>query len=424
MSFLCVDRRDLVHLNSLLGGPCEPCISQLPHYPNMCRQLVLGIAATCASPCLKTKFYEIFDCTLLATQCSATVIKVVEEALKSLESLNLMEFSQTTRLWNITNLGRAAHASAFECDIVSFIKKSIECFQTHAVLSSDLHLIGLVTPYELAAAYKPNYQKMWSMWARMKDPEKEVMRLLGVDEPVLVRHMMGNAKGLARSGEKSEYHKQMFTTDTGRLRRCYLTLVIWNIVQKQRTVYQTAEELEIDAGRVQSLLQSAAIYASSMSSFCKELPTLWRVGLLTEGLIKRLYFGVQQEILALMDIPFMRPGRARTLVDAGYVTPKDIACAKTGEMVERVGMISVKQCEALIAAAKVFVKKQASELMDEGVCVVCECKWIFFVLNLFAFPSIYSFVRICLSVYACVFPPAFTMLHSDSTQSTQQHQSV
>eukprot|EP00056_Hartaetosiga_gracilis_P006555 m.97691 g.97691 ORF g.97691 m.97691 type:complete len:199 (+) comp12500_c1_seq4:141-737(+) len=128
-------------------------------------------------------------------------------------------------------------------------------------------------------------------------------------------------------------------------------------------------------GRVQSLLQSAAIYASSMSSFCKELPvlaafnhiyrthtqlpkqtpllfiiqTLWRVGLLTEGLIKRLYFGVQQEIregertsvilnkhqkpntklflllllyhvVALMDIPFMRPGRARTLVDAGYVT--------------------------------------------------------------------------------------------------------
>ena len=63
-----------------------------------------------------------------------------------------------------------------------------------------------------------------------------------------------------------------FRSPVGRLRRAYITLLLWHVMHRNASIYSAAAKYGVDAGLVQTLLQGAAVYASSLAAFCRELP--------------------------------------------------------------------------------------------------------------------------------------------------------
>lgn len=117
-----------------------------------------------------------------------------------------------------------------------------------------------------------------------------------------------------------------------------------------------------------SVLSSAAVFGSMISTFAKELKvqtpmTLgkliteakqgphgvsWGVGLLLEQLVKRLFHGVKAELVPLVSIAGVRQARARQLYQAGYTTVAEVAGADPRALPAAVPSLSVAQARALV----------------------------------------------------------------------------
>jgi len=68
-----------------------------------------------------------------------------------------------------------------------------------------------------------------------------------------------------------------------------------------------------------------------VTGFCEKLGW-WDLEVLISGFSERLNFGVQKDILPLMQIPHIKAFRARALYNAGYKTIASIAAATPEEI--------------------------------------------------------------------------------------------
>ncbi|KAK6161831.1 hypothetical protein DH2020_001672 [Rehmannia glutinosa] len=339
---------------ALLNDSCPPLNSCLSEDRNGMTHAILevvagGIVQTASD------IHRYVRCTLLnSMKPFEDVVKSAQDSLRWLCHKKFLEWSEATKLYTTTPLGRASFGSSL-CPEESLVNISLflpfiytlhhDRAREGFVLASELHLVYLVTPINVDV--EPDWELYYERYMQLSSLDQSVGNRVGVQEPFLMRMAHGappralhrsrdNAKGFQG---KYDHRHGMSTngmlSDDQMLRVCkrfYVALILSRLVQEV-PVGEVCEGFKVARGMVQALQENAGRFASMVSVFCERLG--WHD---LEGLVakfqNRVSFGVRAEIVELTAIPFIKASRARALYKAGLRTPQAIAEASIPEIVK------------------------------------------------------------------------------------------
>lgn len=237
------------------------------------------------------------------------------------------EFIQTTeasdgtegKVYHPTHLGSATLSSSLSpadtLDIFADLQRAMKGF----VLENDLHIVYLVTPmFEDWTTI--DWYRFLCLWEKLPTSMKRVAELVGVEEGFLARCVKG--KIVARTERQ---HRQMAIH-----KRFFTSLVLLDLISEV-SLKEINRKYGCNRGQVQSLQQSAAVYAGMITVFSNRLG--WHnMELLLSQFQKRLTFGIQRELCDLIRVSLLNAQRARFLYASGFLTVADLARANIAEV--------------------------------------------------------------------------------------------
>ncbi|XP_064142893.1 DNA polymerase theta isoform X4 [Loxodonta africana] len=223
------------------------------------------------------------------------------------------------KVYHPTHLGSATLSSSLSpvdtLDIFADLQRAMKSF----VLENDLHILYLVTPvFEDWTTI--DWYRFFCLWEKLPTSMKRVAELVGVEEGFLARCVKG--KVVARTERQ---HRQMAIH-----KRFFTSLVLLDLISEV-PLKEINQKYGCNRGQIQSLQQSAAVYAGMITVFSNRLG--WHnMELLLSQFQKRLTFGVQRELCDLIRVSLLNAQRARFLYASGFLTVADLARANTAEV--------------------------------------------------------------------------------------------
>ncbi|XP_063238031.1 helicase POLQ-like isoform X2 [Bacillus rossius redtenbacheri] len=239
----------------------------------------------------------------------------------------------------VSRLGRGAIKGCMDLRKARLLYEDLVQAQSSLVLLTSLHLLYLVTPYELAEQYN-----------ELSAKEQLCAKVLGLSEGCMVR--IGNGQTPKNVAERV-------------VRRFYLTLMLAEL-WRQESVWRVAAKYQVSRGFVQGLMTSAAAFAACVMRFCEELQELWAFKELLVTFSLQLSHCCTQELLPLMELPAVKKGRAQQLYNAGFKSLHDIANTSIGALVSSVDHLSRKVAGQIIAAARLLLLEKVESLREEA----------------------------------------------------------
>ncbi|XP_077922636.1 DNA polymerase theta [Halichoerus grypus] len=223
------------------------------------------------------------------------------------------------KVYHPTHLGSATLSSSLSptdtLDIFADLQRAMKGF----VLENDLHIVYLVTPMFEDWTTIDWYQ-FFCLWEKLPTSMKRVAELVGVEEGFLARCVKG--KVIARTERQQRQmaiHKRFFTS-----------LVLLDLISEV-PLKEINQKYGCSRGQIQSLQQSAAVYAGMITVFSNRLG--WHnMELLLSQFQKRLTFGIQRELCDLVRVSLLNAQRARFLYASGFLTVADLARANIAEV--------------------------------------------------------------------------------------------
>ncbi|KAK2489134.1 hypothetical protein MC885_000815 [Smutsia gigantea] len=237
------------------------------------------------------------------------------------EFIQITESSDGTkgRVYHPTHLGLATLSSSLSptdtLDIFADLQRAMKGF----VLENDLHIVYLVTPmFEDWTVI--DWYRFFCLWEKLPTSMKRVAELVGVEEGFLARCVKG--KVVARTDRQ---HRQMAIH-----KRFFTSLVLLDLISEV-PLKEINQKYGCSRGQIQSLQQSAAVYAGMITVFSNRLG--WHnMELLLSQFQKRLTFGIQRELCDLVRVSLLNAQRARFLYAFGFLTVADLARANIAEV--------------------------------------------------------------------------------------------
>ncbi|XP_028750825.1 DNA polymerase theta isoform X1 [Peromyscus leucopus] len=223
------------------------------------------------------------------------------------------------KVYQPTHLGSATLSSSLSptdtLDIFADLQRAMKGF----VLENDLHIVYLVTPvFEDWAGI--DWYRFFCLWEKLPTSMKRVAELVGVEEGFLARCVKG--KVVARTERQ---HRQMAVH-----KRFFTSLVLLDLISEV-PLKEINQKYGCNRGQIQSLQQSAAVYAGMITVFSNRLG--WHnMELLLSQFQKRLTFGIQRELCDLIRVSLLNAQRARFLYASGFLTVADLARADISEV--------------------------------------------------------------------------------------------
>ncbi|MGH0180227.1 UNVERIFIED_CONTAM: hypothetical protein FKN15_007047 [Acipenser sinensis] len=180
------------------------------------------------------------------------------------------------------------------------------------VLDSILHLIYLVTPYDMVAHCKPDWMIYFRQFTQLTAVEQNMASMVGVPESYIAKKASGQSlkKGV----------------DSLTVNRFYLAFVLFALL-KETNVWVVADKFNLARGFVQSLLGSSSAFCSCVVHF-------------TEARAKQLY-------------------------GAGYKTLAHLANADPNVLTKTIQNMSKRQANQMVASAKMLLTEKAEALQEE-----------------------------------------------------------
>ncbi|XP_045358148.1 DNA polymerase theta isoform X1 [Leopardus geoffroyi] len=237
------------------------------------------------------------------------------------EFIQITEASDGTegKVYHPTHLGSATLSSSLSptdtLDIFADLQRAMKGF----VLENDLHIVYLVTPmFEDWTTI--DWYRFFCLWEKLPISMKRVAELVGVEEAFLARCVKG--KVVARTERQ---HRQMAIH-----KRFFTSLVLLDLISEV-PLKEINQKYGCSRGQIQSLQQSAAVYAGMITVFSNRLG--WHnMELLLSQFQKRLTFGIQRELCDLVRVSLLNAQRARFFYASGYLTVADLARANIVEV--------------------------------------------------------------------------------------------
>ncbi|XP_060082529.1 helicase POLQ-like [Ylistrum balloti] len=361
-SILITKSSDTEKVGQLLTAPLEVCRSSLMYDDGKgIRGLILSVVGLQMTKTTR----EVFACmekTLLSVQASCGVpcdiVEVTRQSLQQLIDLGLIiqklvssqETDQDLHHLEVTNLGRATFKGSVNLEWSGRLYSDLQQAEESLVLSSHLHLLYLVTPYDKVTSVKPSWIVFFQEMSNLNPVELKMAALIGVPEGHIARKA---------SGQNSRQKVDEFVVG-----RFYLTLMLYGL-WKQRSVWEVSEKFQQSRGFVQNLLSSAASFASCVYHFCQELDELWPYQDLFGNFVQRLAYCVSSELIPLMEIPGVKLGRAKQMFNVGYRTLSQVANAEPDNLVKKIKPIPRKTAQQIVTAAKMLLNEKAEALWQE-----------------------------------------------------------
>ncbi|XP_031836797.1 mutagen-sensitive 301 [Nomia melanderi] len=249
----------------------------------------------------------------------------------------------------LCSLGRAALKGNIDIQSAYTLYQDLQKAQEHLILVDDLHLLYLVTPYDIVSQIKPIGSVYCDVVTNLSENQMKTARLLGINEATVVK---------IRDGIMPK------NVELRVIQRFYVTLILYDL-WTHHAVYILAEKYQVNRGIIQNLLTAVSSFASSVVRFCQELDEFWSFRDLLSAFSKRLSYCCPLELEALMELPLVKIGRARQLYNAGYKTIQCIAKVKPKYLQEKIPYLSKKAAIQIVEAAKLLILKKVEDLEDE-----------------------------------------------------------
>ncbi|XP_041042049.1 helicase POLQ-like isoform X1 [Carcharodon carcharias] len=362
-SILITQEQDKKLITDLVSRPLEGCYSNLIHDNEKgIKDLLLSLIGLKIAQTLG-EIVEFMAGTLLGVQQQQlfkgkSFLEVIEQALEPLMEKSLIEgkvssSSDEEEIYHklqVTKLGHATFKGSIDlayCDTLNMdLKKSLEGL----VLGNCLHLIYLVTPYDMVSQCTPDWMVYFRQFHQMDVVEQKVFSTVGVPESFLTKKASGQA---VRK-----------TVDGFVVGRFYLSLVLYSLFKEMNT-WAVAQKFNMSRGFLQSLLNSAATFCSSVLHFCEELEEFWAYQALFQNLTHKLSYCVKPELVPLMEVSGILEARARQLYKAGYKSLSHLANASPEMLVKTIEHMSRRQANQIVSSAKMLLNEKAEALQEE-----------------------------------------------------------
>ncbi|KAL3819028.1 hypothetical protein ACJIZ3_004933 [Penstemon smallii] len=330
---------------ALLNDSCPPLNSCLSEDRNGMTHAILevvagGIVQTASD------INRYVRCTLLnSTKPFEDVVKSAQDSLRWLCHKKFVEWSEETKLYTTTPLGRASFGSSLCPEESLVVLDDLMRAREGFVLASDLHLVYLVTPINVDV--EPDWELYYERFMQLSFLDQSVGNRVGVQESFLMRMAHGAPLRASRKirdnskGFREGYDYRLGMSSNGMLsdeqmlrvcKRFYVALILARLVQ-EIPVAEVCEGFKVARGMVQALQENAGRFASMVSVFCERLG--WHdLESLVAKFQNRVSFGVRAEIAELTTIPYIKGSRARALFKAGLRTTQAIAEASIPEILK------------------------------------------------------------------------------------------
>ncbi|XP_060103090.1 helicase POLQ-like isoform X2 [Heteronotia binoei] len=362
-SILIAQTKDKQLVRNLVHSPLESCYSNLLLERNRgIRSLILSLVGlkVATSP---EEVNHFMCCTLISIQPQLlpkgkSLCNVTVEALQWLKQNGLLKERekcesehQLQHNLEITHLGQATYKGSVDlsyCDtLYGDLKKGLEGL----ILESCLHLLYLTTPYDMVSQCNPDWMIYFKQYNQLTPVEQQVAAAVGVPESFIAKKASGQA-----------IRKDVDSSIVGRL---YLSFVLHALL-KETNIWSVAEKFNTSRGFVQTLLNSAAAFSSSILHFCEELDEFWVYKALFMELSKKLTYCVKAELIPLMEVAGVLEARAKQLYNAGYKTLAHLANANPEVLVKTIEHMSRRQARQIVSSAKMHLAEKAESLQEEA----------------------------------------------------------
>uniref|UniRef100_A0A673JK53 BRCA1-A complex subunit Abraxas n=1 Tax=Sinocyclocheilus rhinocerous TaxID=307959 RepID=A0A673JK53_9TELE len=345
-------------INMLLSAPMEKCYSNLLHDGG---RGLLSLVLSLIGLKITTTVEQVRDFmkgTLLSVQEAQvsperSLWDLTVESIETLKQKSLIEVSADVNnqtILQITRLGRATFKGSVDLSCCDLLYRDLSKGLEGLLLNSFLHLVYLVTPYDMVHQCKPDWMIYFRQFTNLSPAEQKMATAVGVPESFVARMAAG------QSVRKS--------VDIVVVNRLYLALVLYSLL-KETNLWNVSDRFQLTRGFVQTLLSSASAFGSSVLHFTEELEEFWAYKALLSELTRRLTYCVQAELIPLMEVAGVMEHRAKQLYNAGYKTLAHLANADPQILVQTIENLFKRQANQIIASAKMLIKEKAEALQEE-----------------------------------------------------------
>uniref|UniRef100_A0A8C2HXG1 Helicase, POLQ like n=1 Tax=Cyprinus carpio TaxID=7962 RepID=A0A8C2HXG1_CYPCA len=357
-SILILQDKDISMAKKLLSAPMEKCYSNLLHDGG---RGLLSLVLSLIGLKITTTVEQVRDFmkgTLLSVQEAQvsperSLWDLTVESIETLKQKSLIEVSADVNnqtILQITRLGRATFKGSVDLSCCDLLYRDLSKGLEGLLLNSFLHLVYLITPYDMVHQCKPDWMIYFRQFTNLSAAEQKMATAVGVPESFVARMAAGQS-----------VRKSM---DILVVNRLYLALVLYSLL-KETNLWNVSDRFQLTRGFVQTLLSSASAFGSSVLHFTEELEEFWAYKALLSELTRRLTYCVQAELIPLMEVAGVMEHRAKQLYNAGYKTLAHLANADPQILVQTIENLFKRQANQIIASAKMLIKEKAEALQEE-----------------------------------------------------------
>lgn len=354
-SILILQEKDRNTAKALVCAPMEKCFSNLLLDDGKgLLSLLLSLIGLSITP-TSERLREFLSGTLLSVQQDQLCLKrslweEVQTCLDVLKEKNLVTESVDDHTLRVTRLGKATYKGSVDLVYSDLLYKDLSKGLEGLLLNSYLHLVYLVTPYDMLSQCKPDWRTYFRQFTLLSAAEQKMSAAIGVPESFIARKAAGQVV------KKS--------VDMEAVSRMYLALVLFSLL-KETNLWIVSERFQLSRGLVQTLLSSASAFCSCVLHFTEELEEFWPFRALLTELTRRLSYCVRAELIPLMEVAGVMESRAKQLYNAGYKTLTHLANADPAVLSSTIENLFKKQANQIVASAKMLLNEKAAALQEE-----------------------------------------------------------
>ncbi|XP_070780569.1 helicase POLQ-like [Enoplosus armatus] len=356
-SILILQDKERNMAKTLVCAPMENCYSNLLHDDGKgLLSLILSLIGLHIARSLD-QMRDFLCGTLLYVQqrqlcVESSVWEVVQQCVDLLKDKDLVTVTADCggQTLQVTKLGRATYKGSVDLTYSDMLYKDLSEGLEGLLLNSYLHLVYLVTPYDMISQCKPDWMMFFRQFTLLSAAEQKMSAAVGVPESFVARKAAGQTV-------KKSVNMEV-------VRRMYLALVLFSLL-KETNLWSVADRFQLSRGFVQSLLSSSSAFCSCVLHFTEELEEFWPFKALLTELTRRLSYCVKAELIPLMEVAGVMESRAKQLYTAGYKTLTHLANADPAVLSKTIENLYKKQASQIVASAKMLLNEKAAALQEE-----------------------------------------------------------
>nr|XP_019967805.1 PREDICTED: helicase POLQ-like isoform X2 [Paralichthys olivaceus] len=354
-SILVLQDKDRDMAKTLVCAPMEKCYSHLMHDDGKgILSLILSLIGLSITTSLQ-QMRDFLQGTLLYVQREQLCVErslwdVVQQCVDLLKEKDLIAVTSHTQTLQVTKLGKATYKGSVDLSCSDVLYKDLSRGLEGLLLNSYLHLLYLVTPYDMIGQCKPDWRIYFGQFTRLSEAEQKMSAAVGVPESFIARKA---------AGQTVKNNVDMMVA-----RRLYLALVLSSLL-RETNLWSVADRFQLSRGFVQTLLSSSSAFCSCVLHFTEELEEFWPFKALLTELTRRLSYCVKAELIPLMEVVGVMESRAKQLYNAGYKTLTHLANADPASLSKTIENLNKKQANQIVASAKMLLNEKAAALQEE-----------------------------------------------------------